>query len=462
MAQNSEQATTPLLSEEHSDSDLASLSGSTVYSDPPVHEGKIDAKADTESLPEYTEYEPTHLEKGGLLAEEEVGHNNNEEEDRCKRRGCIRRRCRRASGPCADRKRRVRRHILMFIKAIMLFGCFSFLVTRMCLRHRRAEKLPVFSNHPSEEFGTGREIILDQGSQAIFGRYPLYDLLHLKTTSGSVNIVVDPQPADPKKPGEPARLVIETTSGSVSVAFLQHSIDTMATFENGDIKKVDGIIDLDYLKNSGATGISQVTGQIPYRPYEVEVKTQSGSINGRFIFTTSALLESDAGHIAASFVPVVSPDEFVHATLTTDTDSGAQQISLSEPLIIDASGKTYPGDTGLSKTSAWHTSNSGHIQVSYPHSWAGNVEAVSSSGWTALKGDNLQVIEHSRGHAVGIKQPNNDDDDRQPKWWGSRGDMEVALESSGSGSIEFCLKDRSYPVYEEESEGVEVYILGDN
>jgi hypothetical protein len=490
---NPESAKTPLLSDDdlersdsfehiaYSDSDSTSLSGSTVYNDPPVPEGKgatdLGAEADTKSLPEYTEYGTTHLEKGPLLEEQPA--QDDREVNRCsRRRGCVvGRRCRRASGQC-DKKRRVRRRIAMFIKFIFLFGLFSFFVTRMCVKHRRvshssfpeyhqmkadsilqAARPPVFSNHSPEDLQAGREIILDTGSSAVYGRYPLYDLLYIKTTSGSVNIIVDPQPADPKKPDEPARLIIETEAGSVSAAFLQYSINTIATFENGDTKKVDNIIDLDYLKTSGATSISQVKGQIPYRPYEVEIKTQSGSINGRFVFTTSASLETQSGHISASFVPVVSPDEVVHATLTTETVSGGQDISVGEPLIIDASDKTYPAGTGeMSTSSSSHTSQSGSLQVKYPHSWAGHVEAFTQSGWIALGGDGLEVTEQTHGHAVGVKNP--DSDNKRHGWWGSRGDMDVVIESTGSGSVQFYVKDGRFPV--EESEDFEVYILDDN
>lgn len=318
---------------------------------------------------------------------------------------------------------------------------------------------PVFSDHSSEDLQAGREIILNKGSTAVYGRYPLYDLLNIKTTSGSVNIIVDPQPADPKKPDEPARLIIETEAGAVSVAFLQYSIDTIATFENGDTKKVDNIIDLDYLKTSGATSISQVKGRIPYRPYEVEIKTQSGSINGRLVFTTSAKLETQSGYISASFVPVVSPDEVVHATLTTATVSGGQDISVGEPLIIEASDKTYPAGTGeMSTSSSSHTSQSGSLQIKYPHSWAGHVEAFTKSGWIGLGGDGVEVIEQTQGHAVGVKNP--DRDHQKHGWWGSRGDMDVVIESTGSGSIQFHVKDGLFPV--EESEDFEVYILGEN
>lgn len=165
MANHPENAKTPLLSDDdlsrsdsyehlvYSESDSASLSGSTVYNDPPVLEGKgtmdVDAEADTKSLPEYTEYETTHLEKG-QLPQDEPGQDNGEE-NRCKRRGCVgRRRCRRASGQC-DKKRRVRKRIAMFIKFIFLFGLFSFFVTRMCVKHRRVRRCPSSLEHHRTE-----------------------------------------------------------------------------------------------------------------------------------------------------------------------------------------------------------------------------------------------------------------------------------------------------------------------
>lgn len=161
MAKDPENAKTPLLSDDdlersdsfehiaYSDSDSASLCGSTVYNDPLVPDGKaaadLDAKADTKSLPEYTVYETNQLEKGPLVGEE-PGQGEEEEENKCKRRGCVRRRrCRRASGQ-NDKKRCVRRRIAMFIKFMFLFALFSFFVTRICVKHRRVSQIfPTYS-----------------------------------------------------------------------------------------------------------------------------------------------------------------------------------------------------------------------------------------------------------------------------------------------------------------------------
>jgi hypothetical protein len=59
---------------------------------------------------------------------------------------------------------------------------------------------------------------------------------------------------------------------------------------------------------------------------------------------------------------------------------------------------------------------------------------------------------------VGVKYPDNGN--KRHEWWGSRGDMDVVIESTGSGSVQFYVKDGRFPV--EESEDFEVYILDDN
>lgn len=227
----------------------------------------------------------------------------------------------------------------------------------------------------------------------------------------------------------------------------------MVTFGNGDTKPVDDVIDIEYLKNSGATSVSQVQTQLPYRPYEIQVITKSGSINGKFLFTTAAHLESRSGHISASFTPVVSTEDTgIHAKILTETYSGAQGITLTEPLFIYPSKEAADAEdaflTSSSSTTSSHTTHSGSIDVNYPHSWAGDVEASSMSGSIILNGDGLEVTEQGRGYAKGIKYPGNDE---EHKWWGSRGDMDVQIVSTQSGSIMFHVKDWPYDLLENDS-----------
>lgn len=115
------------------------------------------------------------------------------------------------------------------------------------------------------------------------------------------------------------------------------------------------------------------SGPIQYRPYEVEIYTESGSISGNFIFT-KAHLESHSGSISASFTPVVSPSDdenTAHAvSFETKTTTGTQSISLTEPLVIDS----LPlSNIKNSLVSSSHTSISGSIHAEYPQSWAGSV-----------------------------------------------------------------------------------------
>ena len=52
----------------------------------------------------------------------------------------------------------------------------------------------MWADCPQVEYSPqNREIVRETGSRSIWGRYPLYDLLSLKTTSGSSVVTVEPQ-----------------------------------------------------------------------------------------------------------------------------------------------------------------------------------------------------------------------------------------------------------------------------
>lgn len=305
--------------------------------------------------------------------------------------------------------------------------------------------MPALAKPPKEllqDAQTSRRIVLDHGSKDISGQYPLYDLLDVETTSGNINLVVDPQPAHPDHPNEPARLIVKTTSGSVSVTFLQQTTQYIVTHANGESERVDSIpADFDHLKASGVTGLMQIQSSIPYRPYEIKIHTTSGAITGTLLFTSTAQLKTASGSISVSFTPVVSLDDPVNvANLVTKSHSGSQSISVNEPLIIDSSESAHSVEDTPSITAS-HSTGCGSIQVEYPHSWAGNVTALSS-GSIAFGGEDLEVTEDGDGHTKAVKRPSSDEQQRE--WWGSRGDMDVVLESRNSGAIVFHVKDDSY------------------
>lgn len=315
-----------------------------------------------------------------------------------------------------------------------------------------------------------REIVRETGSRAIWGRYPLYDLLSLKTTSGSIVVTIEPQPADPENPDEPARLVLETVTGSVAVSFTHPQLD--AVFESeavidgvgfnqpfvpdeGDIKafkrsckklikKKQKQQQQQHKKNKRLGHTVDKAAGIQYRPYEIVIKTDSGSVSGKLIFSSSAHVETRTGTISTSLIPIISSGDSVNnASLVTHTHSGSQHIVLANPLRVASSDDAISSlDTKLGHATSTHTSDSGHINVVYPHSWAGTVDAFAHTGSICLDGWGLEVSKDGQGHATAVKYAEANPED--PKWWGSRGDMNVSLEAKTSGSITFFVKNPSH------------------
>ncbi|KAG7008711.1 C6 transcription factor [Physcia stellaris] len=62
---------------------------------------------------------------------------------------------------------------------------------------------------------SSREIIIHLSSGSITGTYPLYDLLSMRTTSGSISISLTLHNASTSSPSKPATLQIDSSSGSI-------------------------------------------------------------------------------------------------------------------------------------------------------------------------------------------------------------------------------------------------------
>jgi hypothetical protein len=294
-----------------------------------------------------------------------------------------------------------------------------------------------------------REIVVDKGSQAIWGRWPLYDLLSLSTTSGAIAVAIEPQPADPEHPGKPAKVVLQTTSGTISVSFSapraaslpeeEMKMDLAATLKEGEkngqthnrrCKKQH----TPPCQRNGKKAVGHNSTPLPARPYELEIRTESGSISGRFIFSSSASIVSQSGSIQALFIPVIHDVLVSNASLVTQTASGSQHLEMTDPIIISSSA-TWSSNYNYATSS--HTAVSGTLNIEYPASWAGTVEATGV-GSICLEGEGLQVTKDGHGHATGVRHPREDDDEKKA-WWGSSGNMTVELEGQG---INFFVRHR--------------------
>lgn len=345
-----------------------------------------------------------------------------------------------------------------------LFYILKFALT--CHQRDYSNK-PFDSNSPSqdgsgsEESPISRDIIVDTGANPIWGKYPLYDLLSLSTKSGNIAVSIDPHPADPSEPLKPARVVIRSKSGSVSVSFSSPSAASIPEFQRQ--------IELDELNQRGHPETLNTFAEnlktknygpdanptLPSRPYEIDIETVSGSVSGRYIFSTAASIRTVSGSISAQLVPIVSHDPDASASNTTNisldtsTVSGSTDLHLTEPYFIRdlsdlTSSKKLPLDTQQERpcptnamvTSSHTCTGSGSLQISYPQSWAGHVLASSSGhGSVSIGGHGVKLENPGSKWIAGVKEPDVEPGYRL--WWGSKGTMDVTVEAKGSGAVQF-------------------------
>jgi len=299
-----------------------------------------------------------------------------------------------------------------------------------------------------------REIVVHNSFHSIKGRWPLYDLLSLTTTHGSIAVTIEPQPADPDDPDKPARVILETQTGSIAVSFAVSQSTSFSECGNDDNGDGDDELGPRQRKNKRdfrpgcrrgnkkrqyyeGYHIDGSSVPFPARPYEVEIRTQAGSISGRVIFTTHARIESKAGSITASLTPVVYAGSSSNNNINTRTLAGSQHIQITEPHIIRSPNDCLSKETLVRSATSSHSAITGGMFVTYPRSWAGRVQASSWVGHVRLEGDGLEVTRDGNGQLTGIKTPSEDGGRGSHKWWGSRGDMNVSLAVTGAGAIHF-------------------------
>jgi len=301
-----------------------------------------------------------------------------------------------------------------------------------------------------------REIVVENTHDAIWGRFPLYDLLSLTTTSGSIAVMIDPQPADPADPFKPARVILKSESGSIFVGFSSPSAasERGKYFHNDDGKH--GITNRGSkgkykYKNKNKKGKKIVSDtHLPPRPYQLDIQSGSGSISGSYVFSTSANILSQSGSIRARLVPIVlSNTSSLDPTnrtisITTSSHSGSTHLEITEPWFL-SSKKSYKGTAinpprdsfDIVATASHIVHGSGSMLITYPPSWAGRVHAESAgNGKICLGGKGLQVHKDRPNSADGVKDPKSHGSEKRG-WWGSAGGMTVSLVGEGSGAVEF-------------------------
>ncbi|KAL9127365.1 MAG: hypothetical protein Q9217_003755 [Psora testacea] len=129
-----------------------------------------------------------------------------------------------------------------------------------------------------------RETIIKGGDSSITGKYPLYDLLSITTTSGSIDVTVLPQDVSLTVP-QPAELKLATSSGSLRSRVSKDSVPNR-NYTNF-ISSYNGKVDVTLLHGNSTT-IRTASGPIyaDIYPYGfngsrtiIDTRSQSGQVD---------------------------------------------------------------------------------------------------------------------------------------------------------------------------------------
>ncbi|OJD14972.1 hypothetical protein AJ78_04727 [Emergomyces pasteurianus Ep9510] len=368
--------------------------------------------------------------------------------------------------------------VLLFVGLVGFFFKGNFHGFKKQCAHSKQDNNQVSLNGwhdhgPSEK----RDISVNTTTNSIVGKFPLFDSLTLSTITGSIAVVIDPQPAHPERPDKPARVSIRTESGSISVAFRLPGVQP-ALNDASSFTRLQTLYHSDKpseQSNNDNNKNNNLHAFLTPRAYEVEIHTVSGSISGQIVFSNLLNISTLSGSISANLIPIVFlpnedeepprdphdpyhppgdgrddtiPAHHANISIITSTETGSTHISLSEPVFPPppeqpakkSTNKPGPPQKGKQiprSITAHHIAHgSGSLAVSYPPSWAGRVHATTSGkGRVRLGGEGLQVHPGNQTVADGVRYP-NPEDEWDALWWGASGLMNVTIASNG-GMVDF-------------------------
>ncbi|THY97074.1 hypothetical protein D6C93_04578 [Aureobasidium pullulans] len=203
---------------------------------------------------------------------------------------------------------------------------------------------------------SGRETRIDLTSGSVSGRFALRDILSIKTTSGSIDVNVEPKPESETDP-RPASFSAETVSGSIKAIF-----------------PVSGTVE-----------------DIPSRLYSTKIDSKSGSIHGDYIHGLNTDIYTASGSIDTNILPCSANS--TGSWLRTETVNGGIRVNVLPPY-------ENPKDI-LKRLRSVHKTKSGSLKIKYPQQWEGKIEAVTMSGHVDLDGKDVKVLKAWKG-PVGV------------------------------------------------------------
>lgn len=238
---------------------------------------------------------------------------------------------------------------------------------------------------------SSRETIITTSSGDITGSFYLYDLLHLETNSGDVDISVAPQPDPQGGSSRTAQLTVASASGDIRCRY--------------------PIWD---------------TSSIPDRDYQTSVTAHSGDISGDFVIGSEATFKAISGDFYINALPTT----YDNSTFSTVSTSGSTRVTVLEPLSRHQTPLSSPADNinigdddpyviinpseilpvdideptilstsykrPLTHLTSYHEGSSGNTKIHYPSSWEGEISAATISGNIRVGGEGVRTIKDGR------------------------------------------------------------------
>lgn len=199
----------------------------------------------------------------------------------------------------------------------------------------------------ANSFFNTRKTFINSGSSTLEGHFKLYDLLSITSTSGRVQVTIDPQEADQDHP-KPAELFVESQSGSIQIG---------------------------------------TSSSPPKREYISTITSRDGKIQGTVLHGTKTIVKSSSGMIELDVLPYGDDPSSLHISSL----SGRQQVTVQNP--VSGSAKK------LAHMESTHDAQSGALQLRYPSSWAGKIDGTTSSGSIEVSGYGVHIIDEQQ-HSI--------------------------------------------------------------
>lgn len=228
---------------------------------------------------------------------------------------------------------------------------------------------------------TGPEYERHEANANIDGAYKLYDRLELSSTTGTIDIEIDPQPGD-----QPAILLLSSDTGSITLRLSSeylHRHHRAARAIRSEIRSLTGTVNAEILLGHGGYALVDTT-------------------------TGSQVLSVMASGIGRH-------DEI--SNLMTYSKTGAQTV------VVTSLDPAYEPLTNL--RAEHHSFATGPLDIIYPAAWLGKVHAAAGLfGHINVQGDDLEYVKQGKSEIIAYRGP-------------VKGRQNVEVISDGTGSVKF-------------------------